>query len=251
MARPNALTKADTESFETKRRQWVQTLTPALRKWCDDNGYIPRSKLATELEIPASKWKHLISGVSISGDVTIYARLHLRTWLREADPRTVPSRLRYAARVGHYFEAKRAWTDQEYDKWQRTYRLPPRLVESQKETLISETRQLGERQTVGAVIDSFLDGLVRALADQVAEKIMESLESRRESNNPVDIGTLADQLYEALADFLPQTPEDRDRLIHTHGKNHLARLYSLLRDFSQPREERETVLKLNYPKGRE
>ena len=112
-----------------------------------------------------------------------------------------------------------------------------------------------------------LDNFLNTLADQTADRIMESLASRLQawgegqpakasqalkgSSNSANIGTLADQLYEALAGFLSQSPEDRDRLMARYGKKNFGRVYSLLRDFSEPREERETLLKLNYPERRE
>lgn len=244
MATSKGLTKADAARLGENRKQWSQAFASALRNWCRDNGYTSFSKLKAELGIPDGSWKHLLDNRGgVVGDVTVYARLYVRTGLPEMDPRTIPPRVRYAARVGRYSEGKRVCTDQEYEKWRKGYQPPPTLVEGEPppDEVIPFTAVVrqpkAEPQTVGALVDRFLANS----EERIARRVVEMLRQDREESG--DIGELADRLFRALEKYLDGTPEDRDRLMAKFGKTHLSRVFSVLRDLSS--EDRETVLQLN------
>lgn len=251
-----SLTEIERGSVNAQRAKWSNVLAEKLRKWCEFNGYIPRSKLADELGIPRDKWKHIIVGPGIGNDVAIYACLYLRTGLTEADPRMVPPRVRYAARKGHYYADRRAWADQEYENWKKDYQPPPPLTGSSKKTAKSTVPPApkemaqevlpsngtgrepeAEPQTLGAFLDRFL----AIQEERIASRVVEALRQEREDGG--DIGKQLDRVFHSLVKYLDGTPEDRDRLMAQYGKTHISRVFSLLRDLSS--EDRETVLQLN------
>jgi len=109
------------EAAQEQRREWLKNLAEALKKWCDENGYKPRGKLVSEIEdLSMGKLHHLLKGDSMIEDPedspALYARIHVRTGLEEADPRTVPPRF-YRPKAGKRIEKKKSWTTQEYRAW--------------------------------------------------------------------------------------------------------------------------------------
>lgn len=241
MPQPKVLTADEVVRAGAKRAEWCSALATALRNWCDDNGYHPRNKLGSELGIPTNPWQHLFDATGVvCGDITVYARLYVKTGLAELNPRKVPSRIRFVPRTRRSYEYVRAWTDQEYEDWKKDYRGSSSLVESPKEisapVAISVQEQV-EPQTLGSLIDR----LFATSEERIAQRVVEALRQEREDGG--DIGKQADRLFHSLVKYLDGTSEDRDRLMAQFGKTHLSRVFSLLRDLSS--DDRETVLQLN------
>ena len=235
------ITRTEAESITTKRAEWCSALPTALREWCDNNGYHPRNKLGKELAIPDQSWANIFDPRGgVVSDISVYARLYVKTGLVEADPRRVPSRIRNAPRVpGRSYEEVRAWSEAQYNQWRKDYQALPAAVEPVQEISANGTGREpeAEPQTFGSLIDRLLANSEK----RIALRVVEALRHDRDEND--DIGKLADRLFRALVKYVDATPADRDRLMAEFGKTHLSRVFSLIRDLSS--EDREVVLQLN------
>lgn len=262
-----------------RKQEWAVRLAQALRKWCDEHGYTPRNRLGTQLEIPQALWRHIIAGNTISGDLTVYARIFERTQLPQAHPCSIPPRV-VKIPSGASMKLERAWTEEQWHEWLRKNRpetQEPQLgrVAQKAQEAVSMARfhkevkeemakeEPGPSVTVGNIVDGFIAALGRQLGTAIAEAIAEEVANRVEGrltaiprNQPsavaeergvspkgsTDIGTLIQRLLQKLREASGATPEEQDELSHKHGAI-LLDLASLVDVFTRPtREERERLL---------
>ncbi len=238
------LSPTERENVNKNRVQWAEKLAAVLREWCTINQYMPRKLLAQELGILDNNWKHIVVGDGLTDDISIYARLHVRTELAEADPRTVPPKALYAPRGLYYYERAYAWTEHEYTLWlnRHGYSLPREV-----QTSVPVTDELPDIRTLfeQLLLDPLAQRIVRALEPRLLKAMGSAIGDKHPTAQSDDVGVLADKLYNALVAYVEGTPEERDQLMAKYGKTHLARVYSLLRDLSLPPDDREQALKVN------
>ena len=161
----------EVQELQEEVARWKLQAAQALKKWCFDSGVGPKA-LLQELDIgPAGK--HIFSATSICRTPEdLYARLCLRTRLRELDPRSIPPMLRKTHR-GH--EAiSRAWADERFDSWlkergttlnqlERDF-LPTEVAENpdqpdELQEIVAAIEELGGSLIVGDAI-SFLNKVI-------------------------------------------------------------------------------------------
>lgn len=100
---------------------WLKNLAVKLREWAAKNRYKPYSRLARELDIPISSWNRILNGYCVVRDSQYYARIHVRTGLEEADPRTIPPDYKRIPK-GIVIEIPRKMTDDEWKEWRANYK---------------------------------------------------------------------------------------------------------------------------------
>lgn len=284
---------------ERLKTNYPEYLARALTKWLPTHGYRYSTELGVELDIPRAAIQNIMRGFhssiveSAKGnpgfDTRIfYARLHLWTDLPEANPRNIPDRVILLPKGGEKRKA-RNFTEEEYQNWLQSPEAAQLLARKnerfKRETLLAEQEipQPASRETVGEFIGTFIDGMIRKGATQIADILSErqtdlasvqfrGLEDRlgnleeilakivvqmrlgqpiqptqpqqRTSRvNPADIGHMSIRLRELLDAYKSGTSEDRDKLMATYGKELMA-LDIVVHTLTRRPDEREENLKL-------
>jgi len=232
-----------------EKSEWAVRLAQALSDWCLANRYVPKNTLSKELGIE-QEWVHISSGAAIVGNVEAYALLYLKTGLREADPRTLPSRVVFKPRTKQYGSLARAWTEEDFAKWlrkksQQEIPTPPSSATTAKEGRTDVTVNAS-----GSAFDQAMEAIADAIATRVARLIQDKLETiataanqqlpreGRHSHNPK---ALTQKLTNTLRRLAESTPEERDAFVEEYGMA-LGELAPLLEAMTLAPQERERKL---------
>lgn len=261
-----------------RKHEWAVNLSTALKKWLPEHGYEASTQLADDLGIHRKTWGHIIYGGTIvqTGNEgkpdgrLLYAGLHLWTGLPEADPRNIPGRLIPLPRGG-CITKKRALSEEDYQKWLASIEaqtlLAKRNERFKREVIMEQPQPQETVETVGSLVGSFIDNLLRRGAEQAAgdlskrqsetllppilalgEKIdtlmavFSGMGGRKASTT--DVGNLATHLRDLLQRYTSGTSEERDSLMQKYG-NALLTLEAVLHTLTRRPEERESLIKLN------
>lgn len=104
--------------------QWAVDGAGLIKYWCEDNGYVPYTKLREELEIPKTVWTNIMVDFrAISSVVEAYAAIFKRTGITHFDPRTLPPRSKGLGLT----KQERKWTDEQYQNWLKNPVVPGRI----------------------------------------------------------------------------------------------------------------------------
>lgn len=244
-----------------KKPKWAVQLAGSLKRWSEENGYQYLNSLAEELQILPTTWKHMAAGDMIANDVTIYARIYLRTGLPEADPRSIPPRLNFDVKEKKYSEIPRAWSEEQYQIWlsgqgkrETGGKENPTLQTVSEKSVTKRPKTQGSTPkpmiavepkvelTPGRMVDNLIEALGREIGRSVAEELKGILLPRQpETGVSGGITSQADALLKGLNLYLNGTPADRDQLTAKHGKV-LGPLYVALKLLVLSGGEREKAI---------
>lgn len=260
--------------------EWARTLSKVLNEWLRENGYKTKIMLGQELGVGQEEWFNVMRGRSLLGNKAVYAKLYLRTRLKEADPRTIPTRTRKA--FGTVIQQSPGWTQEDWQDWINSPEGTSFSEEWPEETssleslssLISkefvsdpETISMPPfdfSQSLGAVVGTQVDIWINLLAKQLTEQISSNIEVFLErrfedilkspqeilaslirepkvKSVPNDVGSLTQALLDTLQLVVDGKPEDRDRLVSKYGRQ-LAVLAAMTDILTKPKNERESNL---------
>lgn len=218
---------------EDRRRTWRENLSKALRSWCERNGYVPRNKLAKELKISEAAWTGIIVGNNISENTEVYAKIFARTALPQSDPRTVPPH-RKALPKGGSMEVEQAWSEGQWQDWQRRSRVHPERASIPQPA-----------EPVGLPVGSPLDLLFDYLASRVAERLLPHLRGTSGHFAEAPFREVATQFHRLLQEVAEGTPEDQENFLNENGRFLIGEVMPLLTALTRPTDkERKQLLQL-------
>lgn len=233
-----ALGQDDLDRETPEKPRWAHELAEALRSWCNSSGYIPRTALADELDIPKQQWgTAIITGNSIVQQVEYYACIHLRTDLPQADPRTIPPRTIRIPKTGATMFVQRAWPEEQWQKWldsdkaQRINKLKQEKVgvsEEIKPSKVATPQQAVQVSvsTLGDLAKEWIDRsanvlvqqLVSAFADQITQKALAS------SQNAMLPQVVREAVHKELQQHLQQKGETASTPSSSNSSRSLSQL---------------------------
>jgi hypothetical protein len=209
--------------------KWAENLAVALSGWWPAHGYESGADLARELDIPNSAWNRISAGQAIVGkaDPEAYAKIHVRTGLPQADPRTIPPRLKKVPTKGEPSWKERAWSEGKYIAWLAN-------LKGREHNLSKYARaRLAYMHLKLIAPPDILQILTEHIAQAHTPIALPTSGAETEQqviSNP-DIAAAAKtarKLFRLLWDFLwSEEPQVRDQLLQ-HARNELADLYYAL-----------------------
>lgn len=224
--------------------KWANNLAVALSGWWPSHGYESGADLARELDIPDSAWNRISAGQAIVGkaDPEAYAKIHVRTGLPQADPRTIPPRLKKVPTKDEPSWIERAWSEGKYIAW---------LAELKgKEHNLSKYAQARLAYIHMKLIAP--PDILQILTEQIAQAHTPpalpasgvETEPRVATDPDIDAAArTARKLFRLLWDFLwSKEPQARDQLLQ-YARNELADLYYALETLTTQPGMREDAVR--------
>lgn len=234
--------------------KWARELADVIRLWCGENGYQPMNLLAQELKIPEKTWSTVMQGRSVVKDVTIYARLFVKTGRSEADPRLIPPRKRFIPANRGWMSDPRNWSEEQWHQWYAT--VDPNGSNEEPEAplqgaprVLSPPTDLAPSQTTD-ILSTLLDlvaskvaaGLEPRLIEQseILGEILQALRTNKQRTGE-DLSRLLNNVLSILQSAAVGTKEDRDAISRKHRKL-LGDLFPLIEAFTFDPPERDSYL---------
>ncbi len=241
---------------------WAENLAKALDGWCKEHRYLPKNRLAHDLNITPKAWQHISAGKSINTSPEIYAALCLRTGLKEADPRTIPPRVGYSPRNQQKFSIERAWTEEQWQTWLKEHAkdIPePHLLFQESSEVGEETEKPSTRpfsslpqhsNAAAEVLGALATFLAPAIADQVMARLEPMLKEVKGSDprtssalpSGVSTGSLIKMLNARMSKVAEGSAEDRDEFAQDYREG-LIELLRFVDVLTRDRDDRESQLK--------
>lgn len=110
------LSKTEVAQQKAVELEFANRFLDAVDRWLQGNWPGSTEKFCKSIGVRGHWLADIKHSQNVSENTEVYAKIFLRTWLPESDPRLLPDKLKFLPKAGYHLK-KISWDDQEYANW--------------------------------------------------------------------------------------------------------------------------------------